>query len=280
MSEQPERNAAERDSRSWVLIASVVFVVLLVVVGTVVLLTRGGSDSDSATTTSPSATPTGIATGATGFGTPEVDSFGRRVDMPNNPNGQPLDQLPAARKPSDPDWLTTAPAGTRDKGGWQRVYGVVVPFSTSDGPTRISDGVPGGYSHTPQGAALAASFVMWESLARPADRRLHEQMVVMTPAELAEFDRLKAAGKVPDRLADAATRYMLAPDAFRIVSWADDLCVLTLATKAEPDKNRTPRWTSSQLAMVWDGAAWKLRLPVDRKVPQETIYSLGGWTQW
>ena len=40
---------------------------------------------------------------------------------------------------------------------WQRVYGATIPFSTSDGPTAISaDGVPSGFSHTPQGVVLAA----------------------------------------------------------------------------------------------------------------------------
>lgn len=278
----PEQHDTEPEGRSWVLIASAVFVTILLVVGIVALVVRNGQHDQnrSATSGTPSATPTGAPATASGFGTPEVDSFGRRVDVPNNAYGQTLDQVGAQHKPSDTDWLTAAPAGTRERGGWQRVYGATVPFSTSDGPTRITDGVPGGYTHTPQGAALAAAFVMYESLARPGDRRLHEQMVVMTPADLAEFDRLKAAGKAPDQLPESVTRYMIAPDAFRVVSWAEDLAVVTLATKAEPDKNRTPRWISSQVAMVWDGTSWRMRLPVDRKVPQETIYSLGGWTTW
>ncbi|ATL72545.1 hypothetical protein CRH09_39950 (plasmid) [Nocardia terpenica] len=266
------------------LIAAVVFVAVLIAAGTIVLVTRGGDDHGAKPTAppTPSSAPPGPGT-ATGFGIPETDPFGRRIDMPNNAYGQPLEQTAPHREPGDPEWLTAAPAGTRGpgaKGGWQRVYGAVVPFSASDGPTRIQDGVPTGYAHTPQGAALAAAFLMWETAARPADRPLRERMVVMSANDLAEFDRLKAAGKLPDRRPDSETRYMLAPDAFRIRSWADDLCVVELATRTEPDKTGTPRWLGNQLAMVWDGSGWRMRLAADQKLPQEALASLAGWTPW
>ncbi|MGV9638101.1 hypothetical protein ACWDO0_28325 [Nocardia rhamnosiphila] len=267
---------------SFTLIASISFVVLLLVIGVIVLAT-GGQDDDSETAGPPATStvaPTTAPSTATGFGTPAVDMFGRRVDIPNNPAGQPLDQSAPQRKPGDPDWLTAAPAGTRDKGGWQRVAGAAVPFSTSDGPTRIRDGVPTGYAHTPQGAALAAAYVLWETSARPGDRVLRERMVVMSDSELAEFDRLKAQGRLPENQPESVTRYMVAPDAFKVVSWADDLCVLELATRAQPDGNGVSRWVSNQLPMVWDGTGWRLRLPADQRLRQETVHTLAGWTPW
>ncbi|MGW6728761.1 hypothetical protein ACWF9G_22915 [Nocardia sp. NPDC055029] len=261
------------------LAAAAIFLIILVVVGLSIAFTRTRSE-DTAPTTTTTAPTTTSAPAATGFATPQVDTFGRRVDVPNNLAGQPLEQTVAQRKPTDPEWKTAAPAGTRDKGGWQRVSGAVVPFSTSDGPTRLDSGIPTGYAHTPQGAALAAAYVMWETGARPGDRALRERMVVMTPAQLAEFDRLKAAGKVPDQQPESVTRYMLAPDAFRVESFSDDLCVLYLATRSEPDKNGAERWISSQLAMVWDGRDWRMQLPADSRLPQQTVFSLAGWTTW
>jgi hypothetical protein len=82
---------------------------------------------------------------------PEFDSLDRVVYVPKDPNGVVLEQKtpPAGRTPE------TAPEGVM----LQRVHGnMVLPFSTSDGPTAIdSSGVATGFSHTPQGAALAAA---------------------------------------------------------------------------------------------------------------------------
>ncbi|WP_051032264.1 hypothetical protein [Nocardia veterana] len=265
--------------------AALVVIVLIVVTGVIVLIGRhSGSNPDAAKTSSPTTTAptTAPASSATGFTTPDVDVFGRRVDVPANPAGQPLEQTAPQRRPDDPQWLTAAPAGTRGpdaKGGWQRVHGAVVPFSTSDGPTHIQDGVPVGYAHTPQGAALAAAFVMWQTRARLGDRPLREHMVVMSAADFAQFDRLKAQGKAPDTQPEQVTRYMVAPDAFRITSWSDDMCQVALAVRQGSDTG-APRWTSLTLAMVWDQNEWKLRLPADKMIPQQTVTSIGGWTAW
>ncbi|MFI7524480.1 hypothetical protein [Nocardia salmonicida] len=276
---EPAPDSESSDRPTTALAAAAIFLILVVVAGLAVAFTR---NSDDDTTTAPTTTTSTAppAAAATGFATPQVDTFGRRVDVPNNSAGQPLGQTVAQRKPTDPDWKTAAPAGTRDKGGWQRVTGAVVPFSTSDGPTRIDNGVPVGYAHTPQGAALAAAYVMWETGARPGDRALRERMVVMTAAQLAEFDRLKAAGKVPDQQPESVTRYMVAADAFRVEQFSDDLCVVSLATRSEPDKNNADRWISSQIAMVWDGSNWRMQLAADSRLPQQTVFSLAGWTAW
>ncbi|MFF0494334.1 hypothetical protein ACFYTQ_35400 [Nocardia sp. NPDC004068] len=286
MSETTDQSSGRNGggARSAGVIAAIVFVVLLIVMGTVVLVTRGGDGGGKPTTQpTPSSAPSPGPGTAIGFGTPQVDLFGRRIDVPNNRYGQPLEQTAAQRKPTDPDLLTAAPAGTRGaeaKGGWQRVFGAVVPFSTSDGPTRIDNGVPTGYAHTPQGAALAAAFTLWEPAARPGDRTLRERMVVMTPADFARFDQLGSSGALPDQLPESKTRYMIAPDAFKVVSWAGDMCVLDLATRTDASAIGSPQWLSNQIAMVWDGSSWKMQLPADQKLPQETISSLTGWTLW
>ncbi|MFF2088605.1 hypothetical protein ACFVVM_32880 [Nocardia sp. NPDC058176] len=217
---------------------------------------------------------------ASGFGPPDVDVFGRRIDVPNNEFGEPLPQVEAQRRAEDPDWLTAAPAGTQERGGWQRVTGAVVPFSTSDGPTAIVDGVPVGWAHTPQGCALAAAWVIWEVNARPGDRTIRERALVSTPADLAQFDRDRAAGKIPDRAPLAATRWMLAFDAFQIKTFSADLCVVGLASRAEDSNNGAARWIGTGVSMVWDGSAWRLRVPAGGNPPKDSLSSLAGWTPW
>lgn len=268
-----------RDRRGTTTLLLALLVAALVVIGAVTaLLIRHDSDDTAAPDTSTATTPSGSGQ-ASGFAMPDIDKFGRRVDVPNNRYGQPLPQAGTPRRASDPDWLTAAPT-LPEQGGWQRVFGTSVPFSTSDGPTAILDGVPVGYSHTPQGAALAAVYVTWQAYARPGDWTLRERMEVMTAADRTEFERLKAAGKVPDQAPAAVTQWLTAPDGFRIESWANDLCLLRLATKAEPASSGAPRWLASQVAMVWDGQGWRLRLAADGELPKTSLDSLEGWTTW
>ncbi|MBL1080077.1 hypothetical protein JK358_37340 [Nocardia sp. 2] len=260
------------------LIAAIALLVLILIGSLVAWLTTRDSGENTATAPSTSVTAPNTAT-PQGFAAPDVDAFGRRVDIPNNPAGQPLAQTRAPLTATDPGWLTAAPV-LPETGGWQRVYGASVPFSTSDGPTAIVDGIPTGYSHTPQGAALAAVYVTWQSYARPGDWPLRERMQVMTEQDRDTFFRLDAAGKIPDFAAESATKWLVAPDAFRIDSWSatGDLCVLRLATKASA-VNGAPRWLASQVVMVWDGQ-WRLQLAADQELPKSEIDSLSGWSTW
>lgn len=255
----------------------------LVVVGGVTawVAGRGGEDATGGSGTSATSAPPPSAAGtASGFAAPETDAFNRRIDIPNNQWGQPLPQTSPQRSARDGEWLTAAPAGTRDKGGWQKVAGAVVPFSTSDGPTGIRDGLPTGWAHTPQGCALAAAYIVYEVNARPGDRVIRERALVTSAADLAKFDADRAAGKIPDRAPAIATKWMLASDAFKIGSWQEDLCVVKLATKSEADKVGAPRWLGTAATMVWDGSAWRLRPPADGAPPQESLPTLAGWTTW
>ncbi|MET9490029.1 hypothetical protein [Nocardia sp. NPDC006630] len=278
--QQPTPQAPQRSSAT--LILAVVVIALVVIGAVTVALTHRDNTHESALATSTPAAAPAPGEEQTGFAAPDVDAFGRRVDIPNNKYGQTLAQTSGPRQPGDPLWLTAAPT-LPEQGGWQRVFAVSVPFSTSDGPTAINDGIPTGYSHTPQGAALAAVFTTWEAYARPGDWTLHERMEVMTDADHAEFNRLKAAGKVPDLAPASQTRWLVAPDAFHIESWssAGGLCVLRLATKADPaTSGGGQRWLASQVVMAWDGSNWRLRLAADRELPKSFISSLAGWTTW
>jgi hypothetical protein len=85
---------------------------------------------------------------------PQFDALGRVAYVPKDPNGVILEQTPPpAGRAAD-----TAPLGVM----LQRIHGnMVLPFSTSDGPTAIDSwGVATGFAHTPQGAALAAAHYM------------------------------------------------------------------------------------------------------------------------
>jgi hypothetical protein len=271
----------ERERGSFGLVVSASVLAVIVVAGIVVFFTRGHHQSAPATPSSASAPGGGsIVSDATGFAAPEVDVLGRRVDVPNNPAGQPLPQDPSSQhKPSDKDWLTAAPAGTTGPGGWQRVFGVSVPFSTSDGPSRRSDGLVLGYAHTPQGAALAAAQISYRLNARPGDRQLVEQQLRQSPSQLEAYESAIDHSKIPVQQPDSVTKYLVAPDAFQIENYADDMAIVRLAVRGEP-VNGQPTWAAVRLIVVWDAGDWRLKSSSTSVAQTEYINSLVGWTQW
>ncbi|WP_228001590.1 hypothetical protein [Nocardia australiensis] len=269
-----EKEPYARDRVSFGVIASAAVLALIVIVGLVVYLGRDSSDSSG----SGSAAPAG--SGTSGFGSPEVDLLGRRVDVPNNPAGQPLPQDPAQqRKSSDADWLTAAPAGTTSAGGWQRVYGASVPFSTSDGPTRVEDDLAVGYAHTPQGAVLAAAQITYRLNARPADRDLYVRQVRVSAQQIAAYDKALSQDRLPEQQPEKVTRYFVASDAFKVENYADDLAIIRLATRG-PVVDGRQLWAALRLVMVWDAGDWRLKPATSNSSQTEYIESLSGWSMW
>jgi len=277
--EHPAQDDARRGGQIG-LIAALIVVALIIVGGLAALAVQHTSTHREAAN-APRAVPAvgGNNSTATGFAVPVTDVFGRRVDVPRNPAGQPLPQTAAQHTAADPGWLT-APPVLPAQGGWQRVAGASVPFSSSDGPTTIGDGVASGWAHTPQGAALAAVYAGYELNARPGDRAVHTHLIENPPGALSAFDTDKAAGRIPNLLPDTVTRYLTAPDAFRIDSYADDMTVVEIATRAT-DEDGTPAWTATQIVMVWDRGDWRLQPPPGGIPPQHPASSLtGGWITW
>lgn len=260
-------------------IASAAVLALIVVVGVFMYVNHGGSRSGGQAA-APEAPSPAAGSNATGFAAPAVDVFGRRVDVPNNPAGQVLPQDPSKEhKPSDKDWLTAAPTGVGDPHGWQRVYGATVPFSTSDGPAEIRDGLATGYSHTPQGAVVAAAQITYRLNARPADRDLYIHQVKASAQQLAAYDKARAAGRLPEQEPEQVTRYLVAPDAFQIENYADDMAIVRLAARG-PVNDGKQLWAAVRLVMVWDNGDWRLQ-PTDASGSQtEYVDSLDGWTRW
>ncbi|MFI6043518.1 hypothetical protein ACIA8C_17935 [Nocardia sp. NPDC051321] len=269
-----EKGSYARDRVSFGAVASAAVLALIVIIGIVIYVTRDDGGPTGAAP-APAASP-----GGTGFAAPEVDILGRRVDVPNNPAGQPLSQDPTRqRKPSDPDWLTQAPEGTTAPHGWQRVYGASVPFSTSDGPARIEDGLAVGYSHTPQGAVLAAAQITYRLNARPADRDLYVTQVRVSAQQIAAYDKALGGNKLPEQQPEKVTKYFVASDAFKVDDYADDLTIVRLASRG-PVVDGKQLWAAIRLVMVWDAGDWRLKPSTSNTAQTEYVESLSGWTKW
>lgn len=266
-----------------------VLAVVIAVLVTVAAMRDNASGADHVSRTGttsgnvPTPAPAGPGGGATAFGNPETDMFGRRVDVPVGAAGVALQQNPNQQQQSGaPGWTAAAPVPASGEGVWQRLFGgPVVRFSTSDGPFRIDGSAAVGFAHTPQGAALAAEQIYWRTNANPRDRDLLVRLVDVTPQYLAEYDRLVAAGKVSDRLPDKLRPLLFASDAFRIESYADDFAKIQFARKARETVDGQPTWVGTRLAVVWRDGDWKLTTVTgDERVQIESLRSIEGWTQW
>ncbi|WP_227981728.1 hypothetical protein [Nocardia spumae] len=276
-----DKNDTGERGVSFGVVASAAVLALIVIVGIFMYVGRDTSSPGPVPRQPDSAPSPAAGSGATGFAAPDVDLFGRRVDIPNNPAGQPLPQNPSQEHgSSDSDWLTAAPAGTTEQRGWQRVYGASVPFSTSDGPTRIDEnGLAVGYSHTPQGAALAAAQITYRLNARPGNRDLYVRQVRVSAQQIAAYDKARGSGKLPEQQPDRITRYLVAPDAFQIENYADDMAIVRLAARG-PVNDGKQVWAAIRLIMVWDNGDWRLKPADSGTGGNQYVDTLQGWTRW
>lgn len=161
--------------------------------------------------------------------------------------GSVLPQTPSLEKsPSDPDWLTAAPHYI----SWQRVDGVPFPFSDSDGPAHIDGPIAAGYSHTPQGAVMAAAHITFRLTWSPDYAQVLSKQAKVSDTTRTELLAARDhGGTIPtDMLAQVAT----APIAFKVESYTPQEARVYLAFPTHTNVYRF-----APVAVVWDGGDWK-----------------------
>lgn len=297
----PPEPATERTERNpiWtvVALAGVIGVVICAVIATVLALRgddspttdrpEGAPPPVSATTRAPGELPGQSDPQYAGLGTPVTDPFGRRVDVPKWSGGWALAQDPWRAAPTwSPNTPVTAPAGLM----WQKVNdGVIVPFTTSDGPRTVYAGQAMGFRQSPQGAAIAVLNISLRIAGSVNEMAqiIYDEQVEMTTEQRSQLNSdLTKQGPYYRELTDAAMTYQAQPDAFRIVDYADDYAIVEFAGRApDSEAGSTPvqQWITSRWQAVWDSSSgdngdWKLQLPTSDNTGTTT--SLEGWTQW
>ncbi|WP_162904566.1 hypothetical protein [Gordonia rubripertincta] len=173
------------------------------------------------------------------------------------------------RVPADPEWLTAPP----HRVSWQRVDGVPFPFSDSDGPARISGAIASGYSHTPQGAVLAAAHITFRLTWSPDYASVLVRQAAVSEATRRQLLAARDHGGTvdPALLSEVAS----APAAFKIASYSDDRADLYLAF---PSRSGNYRFAAS--TVVWADGDWKFSDQWDNEVtpPLPDSPSLTGFT--
>jgi hypothetical protein len=142
--------------------------------------------------------------------------------------------------------LTVAPTGV----DWQLVDGVALPSSHSDGPARVTGGVPAGFAHTPTGALLACAQIGFRlGSVNPADQAGVVRAMVIGAGEAALLASRPAA--VP------AVKPQLA--GFRYLTYTPAQAVIALAWRVTDAATGSTRPVGvGELQMSWVGGDWRL----------------------
>ena len=190
--------------------------------------------------------------------TPGSGALGQSLGAPTTAKGSLVPQIPhRTRTPADPDYLTAAPQGI----SWQRVDGVPLPFSATDGPTRINGAVTGGYSNSPQGAVLAAAQIAFRLAFSPDYQAVVDAQTDVSDATRSQLVAARAAGPQPDP--SVIAQFASAPVAFRVSAFADNHATVYLAYPRTPgDQVRF-----SRSALIWEGGDWRYSDQFDSHSP-------------
>lgn len=211
-------------------LAAAAAVIVLVIVAVVVWATGddAGSSADSGAVTS---------TVVSGSASPVPSTSAK---------GSLVAPVPLSRSASDPDWLTAAPQGI----SWQRVDGVPLPFTASDGPTSIDGAVARGYARTPQGATIAALQISMRMLYSPDYER-----VVAAQTALPEGDRQKiltARATNPRLDSTAVQTATVQPAGFKIGAFTENAATVYYAYPRPDGSYRVAR-----MAVAWVDGDWR-----------------------
>ncbi|ATL72544.1 hypothetical protein [Nocardia terpenica] len=150
--------------------------------------------------------------------------------------------------PAAPD-LNRAPAGVH----WQTWQGVALPVSSTDGPADI-DAAATGYSHTPQGAALAAIQHSIRTMLAPDDSWptiAARSLVPLSPGA----DAWKLTRVLVSKIkTDPAAVPRIA--GYKITSWSPGRAAVTVYTTYSDASV-----LASDTTVTWTAGDWRLLLP-------------------
>lgn len=138
---------------------------------------------------------------------------------------------------------------------WSPYQGVSVPYSKVDGPTSNTvSAAPTGYSHTPQGAVLAAIQAQTRLALAPDSSWPQVTAALVAPGAGRDAYATARAGASITTAADPATTAAFA--GFRVRDYTDDTAVVDIATTMPGGQ-----LTSVPATVLWRGDDWKLLLP-------------------
>ena len=249
-------------------------VIFLIAVAALIGLRLASGPTDRAETPAVTTPPTAPVlekktTGSKG-GSWTATQGGFPVFIPENEDGEILtkDLASSEMETCDPMVNPRAPEETQI----QQIHSRLILFTTTDGPSRIEDGLPVGYSHTPAGAATA--FYNASVVVNPVNSPEGETSISQEAAK-----KLFSPQIEPLRVEDS--EYSLDGAAFpvrvRVLACNKETVTIEVVNSFSPAGAPI---VANRVQMVWRDNDWKVNLeaPTDwRKVSSAEVES---WTRW
>jgi hypothetical protein len=152
---------------------------------------------------------------------------------------------------------------------WKLVNGVRLPFSSSDGPTGMDGPQPIGFSHTPQGAMLAAWQLSTRLLTDPnTDGLLQRVHGTLADQQQIRDEVTDVRGYTADQLAAA----FAAPMAYKTDTYTTEFAAFYFAVPSSQGG-----YDFEARAVVWTATGWEYQL-VSGLDPLPNSTSLTGFT--
>lgn len=194
----------------------------------------------------------------------------RRATAPAAPPAATaLPHRSAASPPTAP--LPTAVPTVGPAVTWQSFQGVVLPYSSTAGPTVEHGPVYAGYAHTPTGALIAAAQLAFRYFLTPSPgwRQVAAEQFMPGPGrDLYITDRTQVSDDVaPGQLAQIM--------GFRFLGYTPAQAVLDLVTR-----DTSGNLQSAAFTMDWAAGDWRLTLAPDDSRPTQVLPNLDGFTAW
>lgn len=147
---------------------------------------------------------------------------------------------------------------------WRPYQGVQVPYSGVDGPTgNIASAAPTGYSHTPQGAVLAAIQGQTRLALAPDSSWAQTTSTLVAAGAGRDSFAIARAGASITAPADPATT--AAFTGFRVTDYRDEAAAIDLATTMPGGQ-----LTAVPVTVLWRGEDWKIALPAPETEGEST----------
>jgi hypothetical protein len=194
-----------------------------------------------------------------------------RSPTPSPDRGQ---QHPKIRSgaPADQAVPTTAPSGIV----WRLYAGVLLPFSATSGPARVTDGVATGFAHTPTGALIAAAQIGPRILIAPDWRRVVAQEVAPNAGRSQYITlRSQVSGQATGQ-PGAYRQYA----GFQFVTYSASMAVIDLVTA--PPSGSSGGYEVVATTVTWSRGDWRVQLSANggQAAVAQVVPTLLGYVPW
>lgn len=157
---------------------------------------------------------------------------------------------------------------------WKAANGLSWPVSDTYGPTQTKNGFGSCFAHSPLGAALAASTIIYAPFDGHSTKETYQFYAVDSPGKTSAL-----ANGQPPANAETMKSLGLTPAGFSVLEYTPDRAAIGFVMNAPNEQNK---FISMTMTMVWEQESndWKIKLLDDGSVGGTSKPVAGQFVTW